>query len=343
MGLGILFGLIPLFILLACVVGLIYIWVKVFFGGANPAKGDDLARCGQCGYPARGAAGLDCVECGADLREVGIVTAAQAKPMIRPLAFILLWTLCLPIPALMVAGILIAIGPKHSFQSQMATLTPASGQFVSIDFNDMNNMYGWLSFLTPAASTHLQSSLSLSISGHNNAYDFLMVDPVNMTFDASFISFPLPASTTPGSATTPTATAPSATASNSTAVLSGQPVTTPLDAAVLLAWFGSIGADVTNPDVINEADELLQYIREQPTHGLNGSNVPIHFNRTSQSSYPVNLPKAWWAGLVLLAMPLLWVGGIVLYFLIRRRRTPLPALQQARHPYGPARFAPPGS
>lgn len=32
--------------------------------------------CGRCGYPARGLGSLDCPECGADLRDVGIVTPA---------------------------------------------------------------------------------------------------------------------------------------------------------------------------------------------------------------------------------------------------------------------------
>ena len=33
-----------------------------------------MPKCGQCGYIVRGVAGVHCPECGADLREVGIVT-----------------------------------------------------------------------------------------------------------------------------------------------------------------------------------------------------------------------------------------------------------------------------
>lgn len=32
--------------------------------------------CGKCGYPTRGIGSLDCPECGADLREAGIITPA---------------------------------------------------------------------------------------------------------------------------------------------------------------------------------------------------------------------------------------------------------------------------
>jgi len=41
---------------------------------------DDGAVCGKCGYSARGLPGLDCPECGSDLREVGIVLPEKKGP-----------------------------------------------------------------------------------------------------------------------------------------------------------------------------------------------------------------------------------------------------------------------
>jgi hypothetical protein len=41
----------------------------------NPAPGSDQpGKCGACGYQVRGIGSLNCPECGADLREVGITT-----------------------------------------------------------------------------------------------------------------------------------------------------------------------------------------------------------------------------------------------------------------------------
>jgi len=46
------------------------------------ANADDGAVCGKCGYSTRGLPGLDCPECGSDLREVGIVLPQKAGPKI---------------------------------------------------------------------------------------------------------------------------------------------------------------------------------------------------------------------------------------------------------------------
>ena len=39
----------------------------------KPKRAGSTANCGQCGYAARGLESFECPECGADLREVGIV------------------------------------------------------------------------------------------------------------------------------------------------------------------------------------------------------------------------------------------------------------------------------
>jgi len=47
----------------------------VIFGivyGAGGSKGGGDMSCGGCGYAVRGLEGLNCPECGADLRQVGI-------------------------------------------------------------------------------------------------------------------------------------------------------------------------------------------------------------------------------------------------------------------------------
>lgn len=47
---------------------LIIVGARLFYRG----KGSGEMGCGKCGYAVRGASGLACPECGADLREVGI-------------------------------------------------------------------------------------------------------------------------------------------------------------------------------------------------------------------------------------------------------------------------------
>ena len=42
-------------------------------------KAQDAATCGQCGYVVRGIASMNCPECGADLREVGIVPPGTGR------------------------------------------------------------------------------------------------------------------------------------------------------------------------------------------------------------------------------------------------------------------------
>lgn len=42
-----------------------------------PSQRKRMPSCGNCGYPAKGISTLNCPECGADLREVGIVTGMR--------------------------------------------------------------------------------------------------------------------------------------------------------------------------------------------------------------------------------------------------------------------------
>jgi hypothetical protein len=71
--------------------------IKRFVG--VPTTHSDEATCGNCGYCVRGIAGLVCPECGADLREVGIITPNLRHPVPRYVKAIF-WSLALPLGAL---------------------------------------------------------------------------------------------------------------------------------------------------------------------------------------------------------------------------------------------------
>lgn len=62
--------------------------------------------CGRCGYCVRGIPGLTCPECGADLREVGIVTPGMRRGL-GPVGWGIIWTLILPLPAFLFTEVLI--------------------------------------------------------------------------------------------------------------------------------------------------------------------------------------------------------------------------------------------
>ncbi|MEM9915867.1 MAG: hypothetical protein AAF911_12980 [Planctomycetota bacterium] len=331
-----LFMLIPLALLLISIGGLIVTWVLVFRGGRVTA--DDLACCGHCGYPARGAANFNCAECGSDLREVGIDNRSQRKRPLGPLGFGVLWTLCLPIPALTAAVLLIAVGPKHQYANEMVTLTPNSGQYTSIDLDDMGISSAMGHWFGAGYATH--GNLSLSIAGQNNQWDWLEVDSAAMTYDAMYSSFtpiaPAAPPATPGSPGTSATTSPNATHTFSATNIVA------FDQAAALGWLKYAGADETHLDVIAEADELIQIVQQQPTQGLMNLS-PTHFQVTSQTSFPIEIPRGWWVVLCLLAVPAVWVAGGVFYFLIYRKRTRLPGNppRDPRDRLGPPRFAPP--
>lgn len=63
-------GILSLLILVALLAGLIF-GIVLWITGGRSGAGNEMA-CGGCGYAVRGLEALNCPECGADLRMVGI-------------------------------------------------------------------------------------------------------------------------------------------------------------------------------------------------------------------------------------------------------------------------------
>lgn len=86
--------------------------------------------CGNCGYPARGITTFECPECGADLREAGIVRPGQGGGRA---GLIIVTALAYCIGFLIVSSILYGLInsqlPRHYASTADARLTPASGQY----------------------------------------------------------------------------------------------------------------------------------------------------------------------------------------------------------------------
>jgi hypothetical protein len=291
--LGLMILLIPLAYLLASLAGLSYLWYRVFKGRLSRG-GSDLPTCARCGYAVRGLMGLDCPECGADLREVGIVTPKQ-RGAVSPVMFVLLWTLLLPGPSCLLSGLLVAVGPKASTSGGMLNLAPiASGQYVSADINYTNF------FMLGAASY-----TGLTIEGNNTQYESLDIDPVAMTYED-------------WSGTV--RTSPSGTATSTRISTNSPGVTKPLDRQAILDLLKRAGADITRQDVMDEADELLSIIQGIPTQGL-GNLSPTYFTQ-SYFSTGLDQPAGWFMGLLLGLWLIVWIMGFWLYFRLRRKRKP---------------------
>jgi len=85
--------------------------------------------CGACGYAVWGLETFICPECGGDLREVGITTPNTQRAL-SPIAVAVLWTVLLPIPALIVSGAVYAVLPQVYYTSNNTTLSsPGSGAY----------------------------------------------------------------------------------------------------------------------------------------------------------------------------------------------------------------------
>ena len=94
-----------------------------------------------------------------------------------------------------------------------------------------------------------------------------------------------------------------------------------LDRAAILDWMLQVGANPADAAVIDEADELLKIISSVPATGVQrnyGSNI---FNYTISRSFTLDVPKIWFAILVISSWVVIWTAGLLLYFRIRKRRS----------------------
>jgi hypothetical protein len=137
MGFSLIFLIVILELLAGSVIGLAALWYRVL----RRQRGDDLPACAKCGYATRGLESLHCPECGADLREEGIVTPRQ-RPMVRPTVFLVLWSVLLIAPVCLVSIMLRDHVPTTPHKSGSATLYPAkSGAYQSIWIDVLGGVY----------------------------------------------------------------------------------------------------------------------------------------------------------------------------------------------------------
>lgn len=287
------FPLIFLALLLACVAGLIILWIRVLRmpKAAGPS-------CGKCGYLVQGMSTFQCPECGSDLRQVGIDTAKQ-RGTLRPWAFALGWSLLYPLPALLVVGILIAIGPMVFHDRESVTAAPASGAYQQIRlvyttrspraafFRSSpqvvaTNVPSPVSSPNPSAKPTLTSLRATLTTNHGQA-STLTVDPTTLSYKY------------PGGG--------------------GSKV----DANAVDQWFSHAGVNTNQKGVKKEAAALATYILQlQQGQHYHGLSAPFRNKRTFGGGS--GGPATWYLCLLLAAALLIYALGYVPYFKIYRSR-----------------------
>lgn len=107
-----------------CLFGLVWLWLMVFRGPSRSAT----PLCGRCKYTVYGISSMQCPECGADLREVGIRSPLMNR-VAGPIHFLADWTIGLAFVAAILSIGLATLGPQTPWHLSVTyELTPKQGQ-----------------------------------------------------------------------------------------------------------------------------------------------------------------------------------------------------------------------
>lgn len=129
-----------------------------------------VASCGKCRYAVEGLTAMTCPECGSDLRVVGILTPG-GRNRIGPVIWIALWTLALPVPALIITALTSESLPSIYLNQRSITLHTTSPGYVAAEIDIWGqgmrspNTYEW-------AVVNLEKSIggTIRINLLTNAY-----------------------------------------------------------------------------------------------------------------------------------------------------------------------------
>lgn len=97
--------------------------------GTTTTRNNRLPFCGKCGYPARGIESLNCPECGADLREVGIVDPNRRRFISKRMLTGVLYTACIFILTLPFSQPFSESIPMQLRKTQTVVMSPGSDTF----------------------------------------------------------------------------------------------------------------------------------------------------------------------------------------------------------------------
>ncbi len=185
-----------------------------------------MPKCGQCGYIVRGVAGVNCPECGADLREVGIVTGKSGLGVI-------VWAVVFSIVFSMVACVLTGIavefiGPRSYHRYENLSLSnPSSGKYMQIDIDADAKKVVWFSGYPNNNRPLPMEQVQLTITAHDGTVSKINIDTGTLGYRYG--------------------------GKDGTIVSANQG----LNQQIILDWMKSAGVDTAGNNVRTEADTLL--------------------------------------------------------------------------------------
>jgi len=280
------------FILLP-VAGLIWLWLSVF---RRSAVTDDLARCGPCDYAVRGIGSLTCPECGADLREVGIVTP-KPRRVIGPVLFTLLWSALLLFPVSLISRIVTSNAPPFISGTSSTVLTPNSGLSgkVKLSFSyKSDNTLAAHGSSTSTRRTGSGTTSTLTFNGINpSQLDIIVLELVGLG-NMSIV--------------------PSTLTCKYNVTASPKPRTwSAFNVAQMLAWYKACGLDVSKPEMITDATELVAIVTSLSKGNSRLTSQRFVFGGTSSSTRTTRTPNSYGL-MILLAGAVVWIIGMIFYF-----------------------------
>jgi hypothetical protein len=278
-------GVFYIIVVLSCLGGLFAPWWLVL---RRPQTGA-MPGCRRCGYTIYGSDNPECPECGANLIEVGVTVPAIRHPPLIPM-FVLIWSVCLPIPLLIVSGILVWYGPKTAIPTPWLELTPIqSGQYESVVISTEG--------APPLTELDINfTGLSDPSGFYGKPYVAIIVEFPAMTYHSYYWSDDL---TKPAPGVVPY----------------GLP-NIPFDKSAILDLLDCVGADISRKDVQDEADELLKIVRLCQIQGVAGHAPTLYTPNYVYNSY--NFPAKWFLILQPVLWFIIWLAGIIQYRRMRR-------------------------
>lgn len=280
-------GVFYIIVVLSCLGGLLAPWWLVL---RRPRTGA-MPSCRRCGYTIYGSDNPECPECGANLIEVGITVPAKTQPPLIPM-FALIWSVCLPIPLLILSSILVWYGPMTVIPTPWLELTPIqSKQYESV-------------IISTEGAPPL-NELDINFTGlsdppglRQGPYVVVRVQYSTMTYHSYYWSDDLVKS--------PPGVAPDGAPNQMF----------PFDRAAILDLLDCVGADISRKDVQDEADELLKIVRLCQKQGVAGHTSTLYTPNYVYNSY--NFPAKWFLILQPVLWFIFWLAGIIQYRRMRR-------------------------
>lgn len=264
-------SIMPCFTILLIVFAAVFVGVMI--GRRIHGRRVSVPSCGKCGYQVEGLQALRCPECGSDLRIVGI-NAPSAPRRFGPVASAIIWTILLPVPALMITNFISRAVPKHHHRTTDITLAkPLSQSYQGVQISASGEQVNgrWQAE---------NITLALQLTDGSMSPKFVVNLP-DWTY------------TIEGSD-------PSSEDDSENAV----------DQLAVLNWMAAQGLDPYDIALENEARAIVRRI--QALAAGNRSASSSGFNSVSMGSSIRSMMPGWYAPVVLATWLIVWGGGILL-------------------------------